>query len=74
LLTSLAAPAVALGLIEGLANDASGLARLIGGPIADDPQRRKCVAMGGYVSTAVFSSLIGVSTAAWQVGAFRLAV
>ena len=73
LLTSLGAPAVALGLIEGVANGASGLARLIGGPIADDPQRRKRVAMGGYVSTAVFSSLIGVATAAWQVGAFRLA-
>ena len=31
------------------------------------------MAVGGYISTAVFSSLIGIATAAWQVGAFRLA-
>ena len=73
LLTSLGAPAAALGMIEGLANAAAGLARLAGGPIADDPARRKRVAIGGYASTAVFSSLIGIATAAWQVGAFRLA-
>ncbi|HET7085067.1 MAG TPA: MFS transporter [Rhizomicrobium sp.] len=73
LLTSLGAPAAALGLIEGIANAAAGLARLAGGPIADDPASRKRVAIGGYMSTALFSSLIGVASAAWQVGAFRLA-
>ena len=73
LLTSLGGPAAALGLIEGIANAAAGLARLAGGPIADDPASRRRVAVGGYISTAVFSSLIGVAAAAWQVGAFRLA-
>lgn len=73
LLISLGAPAAALGLIEGIANAAAGLARLAGGPIADDPASRRRVAVGGYISTAVFSSLIGVAAAAWQVGAFRLA-
>jgi len=73
LLTSMGSPAAALGLIEGVANAAAGLAKLAGGPIADDPARRRQVAVGGYISTAAFSSLIGVATAAWQVGAFRLA-
>lgn len=73
LLSGMGAPAAALGLIEGIANAAAGLARLAGGPVADDPANRKRVAVGGYVSTAIFSSLIGIATAAWQVGAFRLA-
>src|SRR5581483_7106404 len=30
-------------------------------------------ARGGYTATAIFSSLIGITTAAWQVGAFRAA-
>jgi hypothetical protein len=47
LLTSLGAPAATLGMIEGLANGAAGLARLAGGPIADDPEQRKRVAVGG---------------------------
>ncbi|WP_249138402.1 MFS transporter [Phenylobacterium montanum] len=73
LLSSLGAPAAVLGLIEGLANGASGLARLAGGPIADDPGQRKQVAIGGYASTALLSSLIGIAAASWQVGAFRVA-
>ena len=72
-LSSLGAPAAALGLIEGTANGAAGLARLAGGAMADDPGRRRRVAFGGYVSTAVFSSLIGVAGTPWQVGLFRTA-
>jgi MFS family permease len=73
LLTSMGALAAALGLIEGFANAAAGLSKLVGGPLADDPENRKRVAVGGYLSTALFSSLIGVAGAAWQVGAFQLA-
>jgi MFS family permease len=72
LLTStLGAPAAALGLIEGIADASAGLARLAGGAIADDPQRRRSAAVGGYTATAVLSSLIGVSTSVWQVGVLR---
>jgi hypothetical protein len=39
LVTGLGAPAAALRLIEGLANGASGLAKLVGGPLADDTRR-----------------------------------
>ncbi len=72
LLTStLGAPAAALGLIEGIADASAGAARLAGGAIADDPNRRRSTAVGGYAATAVLSSLIGVSTSVWQVGALR---
>jgi MFS family permease len=63
--------AAALGVIEGIADGASGVARFAGGPLADDPGRRRTTAVGGYMSTAIFSSLIGVTTAAWQVGILR---
>ena len=41
----------------------AGAARLAGGAIADDPQRRRAQAVGGYATTAVLSSLIGAATA-----------
>jgi len=61
----------ALGSIEGIADGASGVARFAGGPLADDPARRRATAVGGYATTAVLSSLIGAATAAWQVGILR---
>lgn len=73
LTSTLGAPAAALGLIEGIADGCAGIARFGGGALADDPERRRRAALGGYTATAVFSSLIGVTTAAWQVGALRAA-
>ncbi|GIW20649.1 MAG: MFS transporter [Chloroflexota bacterium] len=69
--TVLGAPAAALGLIEGLADGLSGLAKIIGGPFADEPGRRRSIAVGGYTVTAVLSAAIGLATAAWQVGVLR---
>ncbi|MEI8105641.1 MAG: MFS transporter [Actinomycetes bacterium] len=63
--------AATLGAIEGVADGAAGVARLGGGPLADDPHRRRATAVGGYAMTAVFSSLIAATTAAWQVGVLR---
>jgi MFS family permease len=63
--------AAALGVIEGVADGASGAARFAGGPLADDPARRRTTAVGGYATTAVLSSLIGVAGALWQVGVLR---
>jgi MFS family permease len=72
LLTStLHAPASALGVIEGVADGLAGVARLAGGALADDPERRRSVAVGGYATTAVLSALIGVATNVWQVGVLR---
>lgn len=71
LTNTLGAPAAALGLIEGVSDGLAGLARLTGGALADDPHRRRKVAVGGYATTAVLSSLIGFSTAVWQAAILR---
>ena len=48
LLTStLGPPAAALGAIEGISDGLAGVARLGGGALADDPERRRTVAVGG---------------------------
>jgi MFS family permease len=71
LTANLGASAAALGAIEGVANGLAGAARLAGGALADDPQRRRATAVGGYTATAVLTGLIGVATAVWQVGVLR---
>ena len=72
LLTStLGAPAAALGLIEGVADGLAGACRLAGGALADDPERRRRAALGGYSATAVLSGLIGAAQSVWQVGVLR---
>ena len=72
LLTStLGAPAAALGLIEGVSDGLAGLARFGGGALADDPGRRRTVAVGGYAATAVLAAGTGMTTAVWQVGLLR---
>lgn len=72
LLTStLHAPAAALGVIEGVADGLAGLARIGGGALADDPLRRRRVAVGGYAATAVLSAGIAVAGSVWQVGVLR---
>lgn len=68
---TLGAPAVALGLIEGIADGLAGAAKLGGGALADDPARRRAVAVGGYTATAGLAALTGVATSVWQVGLLR---
>jgi MFS family permease len=58
---TLGAPASALGLIEGISDGLAGAGRFLGGPLADDPGRRRRIAVGGYTATAVLSSLIGTA-------------
>lgn len=72
LTSTLGAPAVTLGLIEGFADGLAGLARLGGGVLADDPHRRRTVAVGGYTTTAILTALIGAATAVWQVAVLRV--
>src|SRR5262245_1985087 len=72
LLTStLGAPASALAIIEGVSDALAGVARFGGGALADDPYRRRAVAVGGYTTTAVLSAGIGVATAPWQAAVLR---
>jgi MFS family permease len=69
--STLGAPAAALGLIEGISEGLAGAGRFVGGALADDPHRRRAVAVGGYTTTAVLSSLIGVAGNVVQVGVLR---
>ena len=71
LTTTLGAPAAALGLVEGISDGLAGLAKLGGGALSDDPSRRRAVAVGGYATTAVLSSVTGAAGNVWQVGALR---
>jgi hypothetical protein len=71
LTATLGAPPAALGLIEGIADGLAGTARLAGGALADDPRRRRALAVGGYTTTAVLSGLLGAAGAVWQVGVLR---
>lgn len=71
LTTVLHSSASALGLIEGFADALTGVAKLIGGPLANDTTRRRRLATGGYLGTAVATSAIGLAAAVWQVGVLR---
>jgi len=65
--------AATLGLIEGLSDALLGVAKLVGGPLANQPARRVQLARGGYLLTAVFTAAIGLATTVWQAGALRAA-
>jgi MFS family permease len=69
--STLGAPAAALGLIEGISDGLAGAGRFVGGAMADDPARRRAVAVGGYTTTAVLSALIGAAGNVVQVGVLR---
>ena len=72
LLTStLGAPAAVLGVIEGVSDALAGIARFGGGALADEPERRRNLAVGGYTATAVLSAAIAPATAVWQVAVLR---
>lgn len=61
----------ALGLVEGTADALTGVTKLAGGALADDPRRRARIASGGYLGTALATGAIGLATAVWQVGVLR---
>jgi len=70
---TLRSSAGALGLIEGVSDALTGVAKLISGPLANDESRRLRMATGGYLVTAVATGAIGLATAVWQVGLARAA-
>lgn len=69
--TVLGGSAAVLGIIEGFSDALTGLAKLAGGPLADDPERRRAMASGGYTVTALATGAIGLTAAAWQAGILR---
>jgi len=68
---TLRSTAGALGLIEGISDGLTGLATLIVGPLADDPDRRLKMASGGYLATAAATGAIGLAAVVWQAGVLR---
>ncbi|GAB3917949.1 MFS transporter [Microlunatus endophyticus] len=70
-LTSLGGSAAALGIIEGFSDALTGVTKVAGGPLADMPERRRRMAGGGYLLTAVATGAIGLTVATWQVGILR---
>lgn len=71
LTVTLHAGPAALGAIDGVADALTGLTKLAGGPLANDPVRRVRLASGGYLGTAVAVAAIGFATAVWQVAILR---
>ena len=68
---TLGASAGALGVIEGVSDALTGVMKLIGGPLADDPAKRGRIASGGYLGTALATGAIGAAATVWQVGLLR---
>jgi MFS family permease len=60
-----------LGLIEGISDALTGVAKLVGGPLANDARRRGEMARGGYLVTAAATGAIGLAATVWQVGVLR---
>jgi MFS family permease len=65
------APALALGVIEGVSDAASALCKLAGGRLADRLRRLKPATVGGYLVTGIAVPAIGLATSWWQVLGLR---
>ena len=65
LLAAFGAPPSALGIIEGVSDAAASFAKLAGGFWADRPERRKPIAVLGYLVTGLTTGAYGLATA-WQ--------
>ena len=66
-LATLGASAAWLGLIEGISDGASSFAKMGSGYFTDKLQRRKPIAVAGYLVTTMGTAAFGLATAAWHV-------
>jgi len=73
LASSLGAGAMALGLIEGIAESTAALLKVASGIWTDRTQRRKPLAVAGYALSGMMRPLIGLATAWPAVLALRFA-
>jgi len=64
--------AVALGVLDGAADAAAALVKLVAGRLADRPARRGPLIVGGYFIAAAVRPIIAVTAAAWQVIGLRV--
>jgi sugar phosphate permease len=63
--------AASLGLIEGISDALTGIAKLVGGPLSNDARRRGRLASSGYIATALATGAIGLVATVWQAGILR---
>src|SRR5260221_11227 len=64
--------AVALGALDGAADAAAALVKLVAGRLADRPARRGPLIVAGYFIAAAVRPVIAVTAAAWQVIGLRV--
>jgi MFS family permease len=65
--------ALALGVLDGLADSVAAGFKLLSGYLADRPRLRGPLVVGGYAAAAVIRPLIAMAGAAWHVVALRAA-
>jgi MFS family permease len=63
--------ALALGVLDGLADSVAAAFKLVSGYLADRPRLRGPLVVGGYAAAAVIRPLIAMAGAAWHVVALR---
>ncbi len=68
---TLRSSAGALGVIEGISDALTGVAKLFAGPAANDQRRRLRMASGGYLVTAAATGAVGLAATVWQAGLLR---
>jgi MFS family permease len=68
---TLGASAAALGVIDGISDALIGVMKLVGAPLANNPDRRGRISSGGYLGTAVATGAIGAAATVWQAGVLR---
>src|SRR5216110_773002 len=56
-----------LGVIEGVSDGLSSVAKMASGHFTDRLTRRKPIAVAGYLVTALGTASFGLATAAWHV-------
>jgi len=64
--------ALALGALDGAADAAAALVKLLAGRLADRPERRGPLIVGGYFLAAIVRPIIAITAAAWQVIGLRV--
>jgi len=64
--------AAALGALDGAADAAAALVKLIAGRLADRPERRGPLIVAGYFIAAAVRPIIAATAAAWQVIGLRV--
>lgn len=70
-LSTMGASAAWLGLIEGVSDGLSSFVKMASGYFTDRLERRKPIAVAGYLLTALGTAAFGLATSAWHVLAAR---